>query len=292
MPTHWDLPANEQRILYPDPRNQEFRDWMVNRINSLFREVGTDGVLIDMMFQKPTYGGTIANTWCQYDKVRCDEYSQGVLDLMQQLKQEVNGEVFMNPLATKFDKGADTDITAEDQIEILRKIDGINIEHFGLSRVGDSPSERNYYKDILYYIKAAQENPDRYFAFNARENWDNFDSIDEAIENGKFLYANYLLGAGANTGFKYHSLFMMIDLPHPSLISGAIGKTFTDGRFILPEQLIPTGNALESFQENGELRTRTFENVFTAVLSPDATQPVIIELPKDYKKDILGMEYA
>jgi Putative peptidoglycan binding domain/Hypothetical glycosyl hydrolase family 15/Thrombospondin type 1 domain len=280
-----------QKTVYQNPGNTEYRAAMISRYTSTVDEVGADGLLLDVMFPYPTYGGNPARTWCYAHSVACTQYKTDLYAFLGQIKAALGSKALIfNGISGNFiSEGKQFDLNPQLNAQTLQYTDGATIEHFGSlhSKAVDMQ------KDIMQYVEIAKQNPTKKVYFYGREPYTDsgspqplFATATEALKHGVYLYGLSLVFKEPNTSFQYVGTFV---------VPGSFDTSaHSRGDTVLKEQLYDIGAPVGAHYEHGNfLLTRYFTNGFVAVAkdigNPDAEAN--FSVPEGYF-DVNGKKYT
>jgi hypothetical protein len=195
---------------------------------------------MDLAFRSPLP----AISWkCKDDPSFCAQYAQGVEKLFAEVRTAIQpGLLFFNGIFT-----SEPAVPFEDQVKLLDHADGVAVEYFGLDPLRQkSRGNSSFRADILPYLDAIAAHPKTVFLVFGRGPWLYSDYREDYLWQ-RYLYASYLLGAGKNTFFKYHSTFQI-----PTHYGRAGGMD------LYADWDPGVGSPLGPFRREGELYSRRF----------------------------------
>ncbi|MDD5319525.1 MAG: putative glycoside hydrolase [Methylococcales bacterium] len=234
--------TNGRPFILLDPRITAARDWLRDRISTVARDVGSDGVGLDSAIRTPRFLSRVVDP-ASYPPA---------FDLMIRSVSETTPITIFNGLTAR-----------PDQELLLAFAHGASIEFFGLNdRRNRKPT---FASDILPYISAISRHADRMFLVFGRapRNPQPYTTYDEDWLWQRYLYCAYLLAAGAHTRWKHHAGF----LASPN--SGRAG-----GLDVYADTLHDLGSARGGYTVEGGCYRRAFERSLVLVVPAEAPRPV------------------
>jgi hypothetical protein len=237
-------------LLYGDARNQDFRNWIIGRINTSKQKIPTDGFQLDRTWIDPVSRFFVPPY--RTDSVMIKSYSDSNYTLMKQLRLKFpDAYIQVNGISPE---------TCVNQSRFLDFADAQNVEAFGSTESDDSI----FSSAVLPYIKLMDSSAfinKRFNCFgNGHGNYKNsaiYRYYADEKKWGRYLFGCFLLGTNGKSGFHFRT--------------GSIYPMRDTGRFCgldLHSDYIYNrlGNAVNHFTlELSGLYTRTFQNGFVIV---------------------------
>lgn len=256
-----------ERVWYADVASSAYRHWLIQRVVSVLKETGTDGVASDMSVRYPF------PKWCDVRPEFCKRYAAGVDSLLAELRDEIKPKLLLfNGLWTTRPG------FLREQEDLLNYTDGAEIEFFGRQENKPIPP---FSIGILPYLKVIKSNPDKHILVFGR-GATSYTSYREDFHWERYLYAAYLMAADRNTSFRYASSFQVV----------APGRA---NPFVIYQNMatrlgLPNG----PYHVKGDLYYRKFTKGI-ALLVPAKARPAKFSLPtamyssdrKLYKGDVM-----
>lgn len=194
-------PAGASTTLFGDVRNSRYRTLAVRSLVDTAAAHGADGVGIDLAVRTPNLRPGHLARRCAEDPAFCRDYAAGMDALIASLDDALpRGGVVFNGI-WNFGPGM-----VEDQERLLSAASGAIVEYFGLE---PGLGQGSFARDIAPYLGTMDRLPSdkRLYVFG-RGAWD-YQDYDVDYRWQRHLYTAYLLGARANTSFKFQSSFQV-----------------------------------------------------------------------------------
>ena len=256
---------------FGDVRDAEYRAKTASSILAAVERGGYDGVALDLAIRTPQYRPKPLAARCVLNASFCSDYAQGMDDSFAALRNALGKRSILYNGIWNLGPGS-----TEDQMRLLQHSDAVLVEFFG----GDPKLSGNSFKhDILPFLDAMAVTPSEKEIFViGRGSWQYTDyAADYALQ--RYLYSAYLLAAGPNSYFKYHSTFQ-IDTP-----AGRSG-----GVSMYSDSFADLGNPSSRYQHSDGLYFRTFTGGMV-VVAPDDGDGGPFKLPQAmYSPD--GAQYS
>lgn len=224
-----------------DPRLQDARIWLKDRVSTVVRALGSDGVGLDGSIRRPRFPRPIVDP---------ASYPPN-FDLMIRGVSETMPITIFNGLSP-----------GPDQELLLESAHGAAIEYFGLrDRAKRKPS---FTLDILRYFGAIERYHNRTFLVFGRASRrpTPYTTYDQDWLWQRYLYCAYLLAAGPNTRWKHHAGF----LASPN--SGRAG-----GLDVYADALHDLGSPLGDYTVEGGCYRRAFERGLVLIVPAETPKP-------------------
>ncbi|MGH8273559.1 MAG: putative glycoside hydrolase [Gammaproteobacteria bacterium] len=184
------------RYYFGNIADAEYRIWYLRRVRSYLKRTGTDGIALDSMNRTP---GFIQSS-CSRNPGRCESYRRGVESLLEQIGKAIHPRpVIFNGLWN-----ARPGLLA-DQEKLLPYAAGAAIEFFGRNPHRRIPP---FAEGIRSYLNIIAAHPGKIFLVFGRGAL-GYAGYREDYLWQQYLYCAYLLVAGPNTHFHYHTTFQV-----------------------------------------------------------------------------------
>lgn len=236
-------------LRFGDVTNPKFRNWHRDRVTEKAKALGANGVMLDVTRRS---ADSMFPAVCAANKDLCAKYPVGMDALFAEMRSGLAGGLLFYTGLWNLEAGQ-----LEDQLRLLRNAHGAAIEFFGYVPF---MKRENFEADVTAYFPAVESHPEKLFLFNGRGGWDYVDYEQDYLSQ-RYLYALYMMHAGKNTRFHYHSSFVMP--PHRGRAGGL--DFYADWRLPLGD---PTGPATR----DDELLLRQYSNALVLVLPKGAKQ--------------------
>jgi hypothetical protein len=179
-------------LLFGDVRRKEYRNWALQRIQTMISTTGTDGVAIDSLY---VYPPRLMREIYKSDPSFKQDHANGVEALLQDAKERFRPRPF---LVNGLLGGTDGVQVREN---ILTYADGLAIEYFGGNPKRPPPP---FDENILPSLEVISRHPDKLFLVFGRSSKAYVDYLEDYMWQ-RYLYCAYLLVASPNTLFKQHA---------------------------------------------------------------------------------------
>lgn len=258
----WALNSSKKKgrkVVFTDFRNEEFIDWLVQKITDFTLNNGFNGVFIDALQRSP-------KGLCQKNTKECEKYQKGIDSFLIKLKERINNN--NNRIVLFNGVYSDNRISRQDSARMLELSDGAMIEHFGLikkNRKNANKIKPNFLNDIKFYQNYVDSNPEKVFGIFGRENYLVNTKTDK--DWAGYLYAAYLMIKRENVHFKFHSSFQI-----PSK------NDMTNGLYVVPESRLNIGSPVTPYEQTGCVQRREFENYIVALCDFDSFAGGTVEM--------------
>jgi hypothetical protein len=239
---------NGRPFILLDPRIAEARTWLRDRVSTVARDVGSDGVGLDGAIRTPRLLSRTADP----------ASFPPAFDLMIQGVSDATPMTIFNGLSPR-----------PDQELLLAFAHGASIEFFGLNDRTDR--EPTFASNILPYIGAIGRHDDRMFLVfgRASRRLQPYTMYDEDWLWQRYLYCAYLLAAGPNTRWKHHAGF----LASPN--SGRAG-----GLDVYADALHDLGSARGDYTVEGGCYRRAFKRGLVLIVPAETAEPKTVQIDR------------
>jgi hypothetical protein len=239
------------RLIYGDPRNQYFRNWIIGRIDTTFHQkMICDGFQLDRTWIDPV--SQFFSAAYKRDTNMIKTYSDSNYTLMQQIRQNFpDAYIQVNGISPE---------TCIDQSRFLDFADAQNIEAFGITESDDSI----FQTAVLPYIKLIDSTAfinKRFNCFGSGHgNYKNaakYRSYADEKKWERYLFGCFLLGTNGKSGFHFRT-----GSAYPMQDTGRFCGLDLHSDYIYNR----LGNAVGHFYaDTSGLYLRTFQNGFVIV---------------------------
>jgi Hypothetical glycosyl hydrolase family 15 len=235
---------SSNRTYVGDVRNPDFRAAVIDATAEMVERVGADGVFFDHTKLSPE--------WILPERSGDEEfvadYKEGMRSFLREARQQ------MQPRLTYFNGLKNQpNVRLADQRELLGLADGAFIEAFG------SPvSDDSFQTDILPYLQAVPQHPDKWIGFFGRSIW-NYESYRADYLRQRYYYAAYLMVKSALTSFQQVGQFNISNrIIETDQRAAEDWRSF--GAAVYWDQDLDLGQPVQSYEVRNGVYTRPFTN--------------------------------
>lgn len=246
-------PSNRALRPFGDVLNPEYRIRVAKEINNRISNARAAGVAIDALRRSVQFGPPILSSICSTNRNFCDDYTNGVDMLMEEIRREVDRNLIVVNGIWNSSRGQ-----IQEQLKLSKWADFLTIEYFGMNPRLESVAP-SFHKDILPYLELMNNLPDDIkVAVFGRGSW-SYTDYEEDLAWQRYLYGAYLLAKNSRTMFKFHSSFQV---PAHAGRSGGL-DIYSDWDF-------EVGSPIANYVKHGNLYTREFTKGLVVVAADDA----------------------
>jgi hypothetical protein len=241
----WVLDYRSDTNMYlGDVRKPQFRTAVLDATADMLDRVGADGVFFDNTKLSPRQLLPEESKDPQF----VADYKEGMRSFFREARERLQQKpVYFNGLKNL------ARVQLAEQRELLELSDGTMIEHFGsdASRLDDS-----FGTQILPYLQAVPEHPDKSVGFFGRGYWE-YESYRTDYLRQRYYYAAYLMVKSLRTSFQFVGQFHIANrLIETDLRALESGRSF--GAAIYRDQDLDLGEPVAPYEVTNGIYARRF----------------------------------
>lgn len=250
----------------------KFIEWLVGRIEEVKKDYELDGFLLDGTVPTPEYDPYLIRK-----SKNNPEWSKAYTRALGKLFYELSKKMitYFNGLTHhSLDKlGATEKDYIKDSRPLLKESQGAIIEYFG-RYFARGKEYRKPFKDMLQQIALWYKYRDsKHFKVFSKSSRNYIDYQKDYLEQ-RYYYSAYLLGAGTNTSFQYHST---------KFVPARRGRN--NGLTVFQDSLFDLGKPISGYKMENGIYKREFEKALVVVNPHDSNQSYEWSGPRRYTLD-------